>query len=623
MCGIAGAVNYSGIPNFDRVKRMSQAMAYRGPDNQGVASYGSCVLGHRRLSIIDLSDEANQPFGYGDKAIVFNGEIYNYRELRSDLLKSGMEFRTSSDTEVILVAYEAWGLEKLCQRLTGMFAFAIWDRTKEELILARDRFGEKPMYYAEEGNSFLFSSVATTIARSSDNGVVLSRDGLQSYLQLGYCHQDYEIFEGIRALPPASYAVLHAKGLSISRYWDIGFSTDSMTFDQALTSVEELLRKSVERQMEADVPLGCLLSGGVDSTLVASISTEFNPNMHLYTVRMPDSSLDESDIARETARQIGGRHRVIEAEPIHEDDFAALMGQFSQPLGDASALGVWMVAQEAKKEVSVVLTGDGGDEFFEGYNTVPLHLSVKNLRKIFRNPIGKGVGSSIDTLTRGIGYQRHIRKAGTFLKLVSTSHMTYHTQKSLLPSGHSKILSGFEESKASLDQHLMHIWNDSPSADDRYAQAYFDIKTDLPGDYLAKVDTATMAHSLESRSPFLDHKLAEFGYSLPVEYKFYNGQPKGILKQLLKKRVGPDLFSQISEGKRGFVVPIDTWFNGSWAGLVEDLLNSPLFDDGYLNKSEVRKIVERAQRNPYVYSRIRYSLIALDLWYRQTKLKIW
>lgn len=618
MCGIAGIVSFNQEISADRVRRMTSMMDHRGPDHQGIAEQKNCVLGHRRLAIIDLSEHANQPYLANNKMLVFNGEIYNFLEIRKELLKTGVEFKTNSDTEVILHGFEIWGGEELCKRLKGMFAFAIWDGRSKELFFARDRFGEKPLYFSIEKGRFVLSSVLTTITRTSNSKYELSYNGLQSYLQLGYCLTPFHIFKGVESLPPGHFGTFTEAGLQTHAYWDLHVETPPKKIEDALHKTNQLLRKSIAGQLIADVPVGCLLSGGVDSTLIAAVAAELNQELQLFTVRMPDSPLDESGLAVETAKELGRKHHVIDAKPVSQDDFYELMGQFSEPLGDSSALGVWMVAREAKKMVKVVLTGDGGDEFFEGYNTVALHAGLKEIRNFSLNPLGKFTARAILAGSSPMANVPSIRRFRTYLQLITKSHKDYHLEKSLIPAEFTGFIrtTAREEIMNELDSSMNDIWTSSPIKGDRYQQTYFDIKTDLPGDYIPKVDTSTMFHSLEARAPFLDHEIANFGFNLPLNFKLYRNTPKGMLKELLRSKVSPGLFQKIATGKRGFVLPVNDWFDGKWSDITNDLRRSPLINDGYLDEAILNTIVDRSAQNPR-FARIRYSLLALDVWYRQ------
>jgi asparagine synthase (glutamine-hydrolysing) len=621
MCGINGIVNFFETPSKDRVNKMCTLMPHRGPDFLGIHAEGPFVLGHRRLSIIDLSEMGNQPMV--DKnlgiSIAFNGEIYNYQELREKLRASGYSFTTNTDTEVLIKGFVHWGIEKLCKNLTGMFAFALWSEKDQALFLARDRFGEKPLYYVQEGNNFIFSSVATIISRTSDRLIDLNPLGILSFLKLGYCLSPFHVFEGLQSLPPAHYAKIDKTGIKRNEYWRLETSIKEIETKDLTQNIERLLYDSIQNQLISDVPLGCLLSGGVDSALVASIAAEFNPNMRLFTVKMPGSDLDESALAMKIAKKTGGVHSVVDAAPMEQDDFYRFMGMFSEPLGDASALGVWMVAREAKKQVTVVLTGDGGDELFAGYKTIDLHLGLQGIRPFTANPVSRGISSLYDSVMERAMDLEGLRKVSTYLRLLSQTHRNFHISKSLVPMGYHNLAGEILKRKQNeeiVKGHLSYIWKMGEGNSSLDAQMLFDIRTDLPFDYLAKVDTATMAHSLEARAPFLNHHLAEKAFNFNIENRRLGNTSKGILKAVLQKRLGNELHKEITSEKRGFVLPIDTWFQTNWKEMTEDLINSPLVKSGYLNKSVVANILKKSNANPERFSRIKYSMLALDAWYR-------
>ena len=621
MCGINGIVNFFETPSRERVDRMCTLMPHRGPDFSGIHAQGPFALGHRRLSILDLSEKGNQPMIDNNLGItiVFNGEIYNYQELRDNLRASGYSFVTNTDTEVLVKGFEHWGIEKLCQKLTGMFAFALWSEKEQALFLARDRFGEKPLYYTQEGKNFIFSSVATVISRTSDRLPELNPMGILSFLNLGYCLSPFHVLEDLQTLPPANYARLDKTGFKRKEYWKLVISKSEIDTRELTNEIEDLLYHSIQNQLISDVPLGCLLSGGVDSALVASIAAEFNPNMRLFTVKMPGSDLDESILAKKIAKKTGGIHTVVDATPMEQEDFYSFMGMFSEPLGDASALGVWMVAREARKQVTVVLTGDGGDELFAGYKTIDLHLGLEGIRSFSANPLTKGISRLYDSVMESALDAARWRKVSTYLRLLSQTHRDFHISKSLVPVGYRDLAGDMLKSKQNgemVERHLADIWSKGEGKGSMDSQMLFDIRTDLPFDYLAKVDTATMAHSLEARAPFLNHHLAEKAFNLSLEQRRLGNTSKGILKAILQKRLGEELHREITSEKRGFVLPIDTWFETSWREMTEDLINSPLVKAGYINKSVVADILKKSRINPERFSRIKYSLLALDTWYR-------
>lgn len=610
-----------GSPDVSRVEKMGNLMIHRGPDFGATFQHGPCVLGHRRLSILDLSEYGNQPMIFPEQglSIVFNGEIYNFQKLRHQLKQEGFQFQTQTDTEVLLHGYIRWGLDTLCKLLHGMFAFAIWDYNKRELAMARDRFGEKPFYYSQKDGAFVFSSVATAISKTSKGQMRLRPMGITSFLQLGYSISPYHIIEGIESLEPGHCMKYGEKGTEKWAYWSLEKASAEMEYSNPVDAIETRLIESVTQQLISDVPLGCLLSGGVDSSLVASIAAEMNPNMHLFTVKMPGSQLDESRLASKIAQRVGGQHKIIEAKAMEEEDYFRFMGMFSEPLGDASALGVWMVAREAKKHVTVVLSGDGGDELFAGYKTIDYHLKMNRIRRFTSNKVIAGASESLAYLLRQRLDNSNIRKATTLLRLISKSHRNYHTSKSLVPIGFEGLLGDAVENRKlteELNCYLLSVWDSGWGNSSLDLQLAYDIRTDLPGDYLAKVDTATMAHSLEARAPFLDANLAATAFSLNMKTRRMGGVSKGLLKELVRKRLGNDLYTEITREKKGFVLPIDDWFKGNWKSMIDNLKNSPLIEEGYLHGPTVLKLLNFAESDPERYSRIRYSLLAFDAWYR-------
>lgn len=624
MCGIAGIVDWKKKDHRETVKAMCDAMRHRGPDGSGIHQLNGCCLGHRRLSIIDLTEQGDQPMCNDDQRywIIFNGEIYGFKDLRKTLGSNGVSFQSQSDTEVILQGFIKWGMEELCKRLSGMFAFAIWDEVEEKLYLARDRFGEKPLYYTRFGSEFRFSSNAKTLFIQASEVPELNPDGIVAYLHTSFCLPQFPAIRNLDSLLPGTFAVVEKSSLKVVPYWTSSFANQRVQpIDKWEEEIEEALKRAVDLELVSDVPVGCLLSGGVDSALISSIATAFKSDMELFTVRMPDSPLDESHLAKQVVKCIGGKHHIIDALPISVDEFIDFQSMFSEPLGDASSIALWMVAKKAKEQVTVVLTGDGGDELFAGYRTIDLNLRAEKYRHFLANDFGKLIASSMELLFNGKSSNRTIRKMLTFSQLISQSIKDYHIHRSFIPSECQNTLFGprLQESAKSmvyLDT-LYNNWDCTDASSDIDQQLQYDLKNSLLGDYLPKVDHSTMAHSLEARAPFLDHKLGEMAFSMPLEVKRFGGTAKGILKKILQKRIDPSVASLISKGKRGFVLPIDKWLDGSWHSLIANLTESPLVKEGWIDKSELDTILTRGVSQPEKYSRIRYSLLVLDLWYRK------
>ncbi len=622
MCGIAGIAHWNHKSYQNTVSRMCDEMLHRGPDGGGVKQLNGVCLGHRRLSIIDLTDVANQPMADHTNRywIVFNGEIYGFQKIKTALINLGHKFLTTSDTEVILEGFKAWGIKDLCNRLTGMFAFAIWDDDAKTLFIARDRFGEKPLYYLEDDHTFRFSSNANTLFIDSQNKKELNPSALVAYLNHSFVLPQYPIFEKLQSLNPGNYMVVKNNHETvIEEYWKPNFEP-KLTYSSSewLDLVEQKLEAIVHEELVSDVEIGALLSGGVDSTLIASIATAIKPDIDLFTVKMVGSKLDESEIAKKVVKVIGGKHHIIEAEPIDIDDFTNLQGQFSEPLGDSSAIAMWMVSRAAKKRVTVALTGDGGDELFAGYDTIKLNATFAKYRAFFNNSIGKGIAFGLKEMLKPISDRRVPRKVITFSSFISKSMKDSHIDRSFIPFKSEECLYGerliHAANKAEYVEMLNQVWAQSNGVEQMDKLLGYDLKHALLGDFLPKVDVSSMFHSLETRAPFMHHTLADLAFQMPLSMKRLGNTQKGITKTILKRRIGSGPSEEVIHGKRGFVLPVDKWLDGKWKDLVNELPNSQLIKQGYLNKSGVEKILNGYKKYPDTYSRIRYSLVALNSW---------
>lgn len=600
-------------------------MVHRGPDDHGLKQLAGCCMGHRRLSIIDLSPLGHQPMSNKDGQVwvIFNGELYGFHTLVRELKQDGHTFRSRSDTEVLLHGYQQWGIAGLCRRLTGMFAFALWDQGEETLYLARDRFGEKPLYYVRHCGEVRFAS--NTRALFTPGGLIPEPDpdALVAYLNLNFYLPQMPALCGVQVVPPASVVTIKQSGEACERYWTLTCAPrEPLTPDEWLDRVENALRDAIGKQLIADVPVGCLLSGGVDSSLVASLAVEAKRDLQLFTVRMPDAALDESAKAASIARVIGGQHHILDAQPVSLSDFIDFQRTFSEPLGDASSIATWMIARYAREHVTAVLTGDGGDELFAGYSSVNLQVKAERWRRAFANPLGRAGASLAERVLTPFVAQPIARKALTAGRLLTTPIKAAHTGVSYIPHELGSALWGPRVSEAAARRQylrsLSDMWDDTDAITPLDHLLQFDIKFVLVGDYLPKVDTATMACSLEARAPFLDYHLAELAFSMPPDMKRLNDQSKGILKALLTRRLGAAATASVGR-KQGFVVPIDRWLDHDWQPLVADLADSPLIRDGYLAGEAVRAILTAVVHQPERYSRLRYSLVVLDLWYRNTR----
>lgn len=620
MCGIAGIFDWSGRDNSDTVKRMLDSFRYRGPDGEGIVFADECTLGHRRLAIIDLTENGAQPMcSPSGRIITFNGEIYNYRKLRKQLSDKGYSFQTDSDTEVILAGLDCWGIKKLCQQLEGMFAFAVWNPSSKCLTLARDRFGEKPLYYSQTVNGAVFSSQAKPILQTGLVPGGLSALGIQGLLHLGYTCQFFPFFSCIKTLPPASFAEITQAEHRVFEYWKMPVESidESLVTNsaEAIRRTKNVLEKVVRKHLVADVPVACLLSGGVDSALIASYASEAKSSVELYTVQMEQSDLDESSIAKKIAGALGARHHIIPAVAPQLDDFIALNASLGEPLGDASLIPMSMVAAACSKQVKVVLTGDGGDEMFAGYQSVNHNLAAERARKWAEQFGVVWLSKLIQPLAGWLSRIPFFRKVETLSRAVNLPISQRHTCRSYVPVG-SRIYGPklLESTRKELFDRLLQVWESSRAVGEIDRQLHYDSRTALPGDYLKKVDTASMFHSLEARTPFLDVEIANLAATLSVETKRLGGESKGILKKILMDRIGSPAQQSVS-GKRGFVLPIDSWLDTTWRDRVWSVCDSRLVAEGYLDRLGVQKAIQYAEAGDARYQRLRYTLFSLSCWY--------
>lgn len=584
MCGIIGITGNS-VQNIDasKISLMLASLSKRGPDDQGTLSFPLCTLGQTRLSIVDLSG-GHQPMrdNKRDMAITFNGEIYNYRELRKELEAKGYVFSTHSDTEVILKMYQEYG--KGCLKyLDGMFAFAIWDNEKKLLFMARDRFGKKPIYYAfDDEENFIFASEIKAIFASGKIKGILNLEAIDNYLALMYVPPHKNIYKNIFALEPAECATYQNNKLTKKKYWGLTYSPLDISYADAKEKVRELLTKSVKKRMIADVEIGSFLSGGVDSTLVTLLAQSFSKTpIKTFSVGYQDYA-SELPFALEASKKIGSDHYTLQAKDDMVDELHKVMAYFDEPHADSSDFPQHLVSKLAGSKVKVALSGDGADELFLGYGWYTRH--------------------------RHLSYRAH-----TFEKLFLDPFQGYVRAISIFSKGDRKKLWG-KTSK--------HI-NEFVRSDIAHSKLdpitkinLFDLTTYLPGQLLTKADRMGMMSSLEVRSPFLDHHLAEFAFNLPQK-DWKTG--KTILKDILKELMPPEF---VNRKKQGFGAPVNIWLKEpAFKDLVQKTLLAPdaeVFQ--YLDKKEIRIIVEKfyGEKNNSYYYKI-WVLLCLELWLKSHK----
>ena len=577
MCGIVGhyARDGSALPQ-SILFELVQCVSHRGPDDNTFWQDGPYSFGHRRLSIIDLSS-GRQPMASADGAIVitYNGEIYNYIELRQELIALGHTFRTKSDTEVLINGYRQWGTE-LLPKLLGMFAFAIADRAKRELLLARDRFGEKPLLYLDDARGTTFASELTQLSRIAERREV-DADALGRYLVLNYVPGEQTLFKGVRRVPPGSWRRYRADGrIDEGTYWSpaIDATTTPLSFDAAVDELDEKLQRAAMLTLRSDVPVGIFLSAGIDSSLVARAAVKAGTVARAFSLGFEEQSHNELIGARETAKKLKLPITEVTLNASALERFANLVAHADDPLADSSALAVWTLAAETAKHVKVVLAGDGGDELFGGYLTYAAtlwHASVTaRLPNVIRRAMAAGassLGAGDGKVTTGYKMMRYLRAA-----TLPPGEAHFSWNGTWLPE-EAAALAADRDVKASASSSLAWMAErhglTGPISLEQLQRA--DIRDYLVNDILVKSDRMSMAHGLEVRAPFLDRDLAAFALRLPAEFKTgRRGPGKRLLRALARRTYG----SQMADAaKQGFSIPVHEWLRGPARPLVDDLLS--------------------------------------------------
>jgi len=615
MCGIVGYAGRPGAVTANLLAAMRDTIAHRGPDDSGIWSSpdGSVVLGHRRLAILDLSPAGAQPMENSSRrsVIVFNGEIYNHEELRRELAAGGVHFTGRSDTEVLLAAYDAWG-ERCVARLRGMFAFAIYDQTRRVLFLARDRAGEKPLYWAEHRGGLVFASELKALMADPEFPRRLSPEGLAYYLSFGYVPGDKCILEGVHKLPPAHCLSWSLTGGApkINRYWDIPSARrdDASSIDELTDDLQRLLTAAVSEQLVADVPLAVLLSGGVDSSLVAAIAAQVSHHkVRTFTVTLPNHPrLDESRFARSVAQYLGTDHVELPLDHSSADLVQKLAIQFDEPIADSSMIPTYLLAKTVSQHCKVVVGGDGGDELFGGYRSYQSALQREKLR----DRLPRAARSLIAATARRIlpngakGRNALMALNGTTADGIAQSAVWTD------PADYPRISPWlFRRSQ----KYSPTLWRRNLVEEARGlpgAAMAADFRSYLPEDILVKVDRAAMLCSLEVRAPFLDQRVIEFAYErIPNRLQATLQQRKILLKRLAKRLLPPDLDI---DRKQGFTIPISKWLTPAilqdWRDDCREQIQSVLSD------AAVRRLIRRRENMAGEHSL--YAAIMLTTWMR-------
>jgi asparagine synthase (glutamine-hydrolysing) len=612
MCGIAGIVNAAGRPaSLEEVQRMCAAMIHRGPDDEGFYLNAEVGLGMRRLKIIDL-ETGSQPLRNEDGSVwvVLNGEIYNFKDLRRDLEQRGHVFYTGTDTEVIVHLYEEYG-EDCVQHLRGMFAFAVWDVRKKTLLLARDRIGIKPVYYTEAGGRFAFGSELKVLLQLPEVGRQLNWRAVNHLFSFLTTPMDQSAVEGVHKLEPGHLLTLTpGTRPRIRRYWDVSFQPDHAHGEEYFVDrLRELLEESVRLHMVSDVPLGAFLSGGIDSSSVVATMARLSPRaVKTFSIGFREQDHDETRYARLVARRFGTDHRELVLEPDITDTLEQFAWYLDEPFGDPSAIPTYMVSKLAAQEVTVVLSGDGGDELFAGYDKYVVEGRERNYQRLAApvRSLLRGAAALLPEGAKGRNFLRHFGLSGAERYLDAVSFFRADEQGRLFrPEAAERIVGDdiWREAIAML-QTRGGNWLSTLQ--------YFDLKRYLPLDILTKVDRMSMAHSIEARVPLLDHKLIEFAATIPPALKL-NGTTKYIFKRAMRGILPQTV---IDRPKQGFGVPLGSWFRGRLGGFLRDyLLSERSRARGLFNTAYVERLINLHERGRPLDLQL-WTLLSFELWCR-------
>ena len=635
MCGIAGKLWFDPArpADLDTVRAMTAALSHRGPDDDGLVSDGPLALGHRRLAIVDLSAAGRQPMsgpGLGaslspsapDTAwVVVNGEIYNHLELRADLEARGHRFTSRCDIEVVLPLYrEYWDREgpHFVDRLDGMFAFALWDPAARRLVLARDRMGQKPLVYAHGDDGLSFASELGALRLDPDLDRRPDDQALADYLAFRCIPHPATAWQGARKLPPAHVLVAEGGRVRTTRYWQLvpgPEETYGPDLDESVEEVGELFGRAVERRLMSDVPVGALLSGGLDSAgVVAHMAKHVGAGLKTFTIGFEDAAYDERPRARRVARLFDTEHHEQLVAPDAVSILGGLLAHHGEPFADSSSIPTWLVSELASSHVKVVLTGDGGDESFAGYDRYRALRLAQRLDRPWARPLRAGLDLAVGVARLGG------------------------------PPGHRSLATRLDRFRQALDsppRRRNHLWRLAtpperldelltPEGRERFGVPTFygpqtdgplglnealalDVAQYLPDDVLVKVDVASMAHGLEARSPFLDRALVEAAASLPADHKLRGRRSKHVIRQALSRDLPPDV---LHGSKQGFGVPLDTWFRGSLGEHAREVLLAPAaVQRGLFDPEAVNRMLVNHQDGKVAAHETLYTLLVLERWF--------
>ena len=625
MCGIVGKYNFgSGEPVApELITRMKDTLVHRGPDDSGIYTDGAVGLGHRRLSIIDLSPLGRQPMSSADGKIwiTFNGEIYNFMELRQDLKQKGYQFRSKSDTEVLIYLYREFG-DHCVDYLRGMFAFAIWDKDHRRMFLARDRVGKKPLYYYTDGKTLIFGSELKAILE--DDSVVrqINYQAVADYFKYLYIPDPKTIYENIHKLEAGHFMICDRKGIRKEQYWDVSFAGPRTTcFEDACEQLLGTIEESVRLRMISDVPLGAFLSGGIDSSLVVDLmSQQSNTPVTTCSIGFDSEMYDEVRYAGIVAEKFNTDHHEFTVRENAADIIPKLPGYFDEPFADSSAVPTFFVSKLARQKVTVALAGDGGDENFAGYQKYSMDDVENRLRSKFSPGVRKTVFPVVADfmamwhfrlMQRGKSLMTTLSNDPDYGFFLSNTEFEDRLWKKTVNADTLRKIGGYDPFEVTRRH-----YNKSDAPDHFSKILYTDLKTYLNGDILVKVDRMSMAHSLEVRAPLLDHHVIEFAASLPLWMKYHQGEKKHILKEIFKDRLPHSI---LYRKKMGFSVPLGEWFRSEIKALAtETLLDKSAHINAFFKPIAVKKIWNQHQNRSRNHGTILWALLMFELWAQQS-----
>ncbi|HEX8501594.1 MAG TPA: asparagine synthase (glutamine-hydrolyzing) [Pyrinomonadaceae bacterium] len=624
MCGIVGMVNLDGrAADAALLGRMNEAIHHRGPDEEGSYLGGHVGLAMRRLAIIDLKG-GQQPIADEERTafIVYNGEVYNFREVRKGLEARGHRFHTDCDTEVVLHAYLEYGAD--CPKhLRGMFAFAVWDERRRELFLARDRVGKKPLLYSRTAGTFVFGSEFSALLLHPSVGREMDRGAIHDYLSFMCVPAPQTAYRDIRKLEPGHTLTLSASGeVKLARYWEPDFSKKlDVTEEEAGERALELLRDAVRVRLMSEVPLGAFLSGGVDSSAVVALMAEESAGpVKTFSIGFDEQDFSELHHARRVAEFVGADHHEFVVRPDAMEVLPKLVEHYGEPYADSSAIPTYYVARETRRHVTVALNGDGGDECFAGYERYAAMRLSERYRRLPGALRERVIRQAVELLPISERRPSRARKVRRFLRAASLPPVERYLRWVSVINPEDKDALYTEEFRRSVggrdvSEHLRPWFARANGAGVVDAALLADTMTYLPNDLLVKVDIASMAVSLEARSPFLDHHVIEFAASLPERLKLRGLTTKYILKKTLRKLLPPE---NLSRGKMGFGVPVGHWFRGQMQGFLrENLLSERAARRGLFRPEVVRRMVELHTRGERDHTHQLWTLLMLELWFQR------